>query len=51
MRILAVNYPKTEKDLRKLKFFNKYYDMRIKNYVQNENSMLKLDPPSLGGLE
>lgn len=51
MRILAVNYPKTEKDLKKLTFFNKYYDLRIKNFVKQENSMLQLDEPSLKGLE
>ena len=51
MRILAVNYPKTEKDLKRLAFFNKYYDRRIKNFVKQENSLLQLEEPSLKGLE
>jgi len=51
MRILAVNYPKSDKDLKKLAFFNKYYNSRIKSYVQNENSILKLEVPSLKGIE
>ena len=33
MRILAVNYPKTDKDQRKLVFFNKYYQSKIKDFV------------------
>lgn len=51
MRILAVNYPKTDKDLKKLAFFNKYYNIKMKSQVKTENSLLKLELPSLEGLE
>jgi hypothetical protein len=51
MRILAVNYPKTEKDFKKLAFFNKFYDRRIKNSISAESDLLKLDVPNLEGLE
>lgn len=30
MRILAVNYPKTEKDEKKLVYFNEQYEKRIR---------------------
>jgi hypothetical protein len=47
MRILAVNYPKTEKDFKKLAFFNKFYDRRIKQSVKTENQLLELPVPNL----
>lgn len=51
MRILAVNYPKIEKDFKKLEFFNKYYDRRIKGSIQRESEMLELPLPNMDGLE
>ena len=47
MRILAVDYPKTEKDERKLIFFKEQYEERIKPGIEAEQSLLKLDPPEL----
>jgi len=47
MRILAVNYPKTEKDFKKLAFFNKFYDRRIKNSIKSEDKLLELPVPNL----
>lgn len=37
MRILAVNYPKTEKCDRKIAFFNKHYAQRLENTVKAES--------------
>lgn len=45
MRILAVDYPKKEKDERKLVFFKEQYDERIKHGVEIEKELLKLEPP------
>ena len=51
MRILAVNFPKTEKDLRKLAYFNQNYDKKIKNFVESEAKMLVLPEPNLDDLK
>jgi hypothetical protein len=47
MRILAVGFPKSEKDERKLAFFNANYDKKLKPYVENECKMLTLGEPNL----
>jgi|TARA_B110001450_G_scaffold247946_1_gene263563 hypothetical protein len=47
MRILAVNYPKTAKDERKLVYFNKEYANRIKHQVDMEQIQLTLEAPDL----
>ena len=47
MRILAVNYPKTEKDERKLVFFNSQYDKRIRQNIQIEQMQVTLEKPDL----
>jgi hypothetical protein len=51
MRILAVNFPKTEKDERKLAYFNANYDKKIKNFVESEHKMLSLPEPNLDDLK
>ena len=38
MRILATNYPKNEKDERKIQFFNEQYEKRMKKNIEEENS-------------
>ena len=47
MRILAVNFPKAEKDNRKLAYFNANYDKNLKPFVENERKMLTLAEPDL----
>jgi hypothetical protein len=47
MRILAVNFPKTEKDERKLAFFNKNYDDKMKKFIESESKMMILNEPNL----
>ena len=51
MRILAVSFPKTPKDLRKLSFFNAQYKKRIGNFIDQEHAQIKLPAPVLDGLE
>jgi len=47
MRILAVNYPKTPKDEKKLVYFNKEYDKRIRQQVYTEQLQMTLEKPDL----
>jgi ABC-type multidrug transport system ATPase subunit len=51
MRILAVNFPKTEKDERKLAYFNSNYDKKLKQFVDNENKMITIKEPNLDDLK
>jgi ABC-type multidrug transport system ATPase subunit len=51
MRILAVNFPKTEKDERKLSFFNSNYDQKLKPFVESECKMIALPEPNLDELK
>lgn len=51
MRILAVNYPKQEKDERKINFFVEMYQKKLKSYIQLESDQLQLPVPDLNGLE
>ena len=51
MRILAVNFPKTEKDERKLAYFNTNYDKKIQKFVEKESKMLTLSEPNLTELK
>jgi hypothetical protein len=51
MRILAVNFPKTDKDERKLAFFNKNYNQKINSFVERESKMMVLPEPNLKELE
>ena len=51
MRILAVNFPKTEKDERKLIYFNTNYDKKIQKFVEKESKMLTLSEPNLTELK
>lgn len=37
MRILAVSFPKNEKDTRKLEFFNQNYDKKIAPWIEKEH--------------
>ena len=46
-----MNFPKTEKDERKLAYFNANYDKKIKNFVETESKMLSIDPPNLDSLK
>jgi|DEB0MinimDraft_12_1074336.scaffolds.fasta_scaffold49385_2 hypothetical protein len=48
MRILAVGYPKNEKDERKLNFFMEHYDKRMKADVEAESNMVQLAEPNMG---
>ena len=50
MRILAVQYPKSEKDERKLAFFNECYNETMKGEVENENAMIKIPEPDLASM-
>ena len=47
MRILAVSYPKNEKDERKLKYFNEHYDKSLKTSVKEESDMVKFPLPNM----
>jgi len=47
MRILAVGFPKSQKDKDKLTYFNKNYDKKLKQFVDNECKMLTLGEPDL----
>lgn len=51
MRILAVHFPPTDKDIRKTDFFVKEYQKQIEPGVKNEMSMLELDVPNLEAME
>lgn len=42
MRILGVNFPKTEKDERKLKFLNSGYETHLTESIKEESRMITL---------
>lgn len=51
MKILAISYPPTDKDNRKVKYFCDKYEARQKNLVEAEHKPVKIPEPNLDGLK
>ncbi len=51
MRILALSYPLTEKDIKKVEFLHQSYKDQIEESVEFENSLVKLPIPDLADFE
>ena len=51
MRILSVNFPLTEKDERKIDFFNDNYSKNITPSVEEEMTQLSIEAPNLEAME
>jgi hypothetical protein len=50
MKILAVNYPQTPKDTKKIQFFLDQYNKNYKDAVIEENKSLVLPEPNLADI-